>query len=135
MENNYFVQNLRCVRCNLKTEIIDNGLANADLDSKCYMDKSHNWIAFEPEKTEKVEEFKIKFIPATTLINEKGTFSMVEIDQFFIDDDGCFCQKICDEAYNCIADSNGFPYANTFEVENREKVIKRILPRIAKIES
>lgn len=65
-------------------------------------------------------------------------FSMVEDDQFFIDEDGWLCQKVSEDAYICIADEEGIPtacYVTTKEDGNVHPnlPIIRILPRLTKV--
>lgn len=61
------------------------------------------------------------------------TFGDVEVNQFFIDIDGDFCQKSRDNKANRIAKYNGFPSAvSEMNMEPWEE-IKKILPKVTNI--
>lgn len=62
------------------------------------------------------------------------TFGDVQDNQFFVDADGYLCQKICSDAYNTIADGVGAPYATSGDFASTDDKIKRILPKVIKIE-
>jgi hypothetical protein len=64
-------------------------------------------------------------IDLTSVIEPMG-FGDVHLDQFFIDQDGCLCQKCTSTSYNVIADSNGNPDSirvdnvkNTYSVQTK----------------
>lgn len=62
------------------------------------------------------------------------TFGDVQDNQFFVDADGYLCQKICSDGYNIIADNTGTPYAASSDHASKDDKIKRILPKVTKIE-
>lgn len=62
------------------------------------------------------------------------TFGQVQDDQFFLDIDGYLCQKINFSAYCTIANSKGEPYATIIRRAYNSETIKRILPKVTKIE-
>ena len=51
----------------------------------------------------------------------------VDDNQFFIDENGCLCQKIEDYTFNIIADANGFPYTEYNQYMYDDERIKRII--------
>lgn len=61
------------------------------------------------------------------------TIADVEENQFFVCGDGYLCQKLDNHRYTTIAKSNGQLYSGYFSIMNHDR-IKRILPKIAKIE-
>ena len=63
------------------------------------------------------------------------TLKDVEIDQFFIDVYGYFCQKLNNNRYSRIADSDGRPYSYTIsDHTNGEKhTVYKVLPKVTKI--
>lgn len=61
------------------------------------------------------------------------TIADVVYNQFFVCRDNYLCQKITDSCYTTIAKSNGQLYSGYFSCEAHYP-IKRILPKIAKIE-
>lgn len=68
--------------------------------------------------------------------SKKLTFSEVEEDQFFVDQDGRLCQKGGETFYCMIAESDGTPYLTHYCDEDGfdDMFIDRILPRVDKIE-
>jgi hypothetical protein len=62
------------------------------------------------------------------------TFGDVQDNQFFVDADGYLCQKICSDSYNTICNGIGTPYATSNDQASRDDKIKRILPKVTKIE-
>jgi hypothetical protein len=62
------------------------------------------------------------------------TFGQVQNDQFFVDSDGYLCQKINSDSYSTIANINGVPYASGTTCACNYDAIKRILPKVTKIE-
>lgn len=67
--------------------------------------------------------------------NEKKqlTIADVEENQFFVCGDGYLCQKISNSLYTTIANDDGSLSCEIFDC-NQDYQIKRILPKIAKIE-
>ncbi len=76
----------------------------------------------------------IKFIVAEEKQEKKLTLRDVKEDQFFVDSDGRLCQKVCDEGYNSIADYSGEPVACETNFCNSDTPIKRVLPKVTRIE-
>ncbi len=76
----------------------------------------------------------IKFIVAEEKQEKQLTLDDVKEDQFFVDSDGRLCQKVCDEGYNSIADDNGEPVACETIYVMHDMPIKRILPKVTRIE-
>lgn len=62
------------------------------------------------------------------------TFKDVTEDYFFIDSEGYLCQKSDDVSYVVIANFEGKPISFIQYDVNRDTVIKRILPKVKKIE-
>ena len=60
-------------------------------------------------------------------------FSDVGINQLFVNNDGFLCQKVTEITYNCIATARNTPYADHVEAVPLSKAIRKILPRITKI--
>ena len=58
----------------------------------------------------------------------------VEIDQFFVNKYGSLCQKITNTSYSVIALSNGEPHSDYFSEQSINMVIKKVLPKVLKIE-
>ena len=75
----------------------------------------------------------MKFIYEKQEENKEPTLNDVEANQFFVCADGYLCQRIGSESYITIADEEGYPCCGYFRV-NPDKSIKRILPRVEKIE-
>ena len=61
-------------------------------------------------------------------------FGDVQEHQFFVDADGYLCQKSNSTTYHTIADSNGQLYCNIIGYTTAYDKIKRILPKVTKIE-
>jgi hypothetical protein len=61
------------------------------------------------------------------------TFGEVMEDQFFVNKDGLFCQKVSSDFYTIIADEEGIPMASFYDNVTREEKIKRLLPEVTKI--
>lgn len=76
----------------------------------------------------------MKFILETSVEEKRPTFEDVEVNQFFVSELGALCQKIGDTTYSVIAFETGEPYANYRTKSRRDFVIKRTLPKVAKIE-
>lgn len=64
---------------------------------------------------------------------EQFTFSDVEENQFFVNEEGCLCQKIDNGEYTFIADSEGVPWAGYMKNVEEKFPIVRLLPRVTKI--
>lgn len=75
----------------------------------------------------------MKFIYAEKT-EKTPTFGDVEINQFFVDHDGYFCQKTSDSSLVVIANPNGDPYSTWFRNIDLDREIKRIIPLVEKIE-
>jgi hypothetical protein len=75
----------------------------------------------------------IKFI--TTLKEESTilTFQDVDENQFFVSSNGSLCQKLDDDTYCTIADSNRNPYC-CYETAYPDDEIQRLIEYIGKIE-
>ena len=61
------------------------------------------------------------------------TIADVEKNQFFVSGVGSLCEKLDTYRYTTIAKSNGQLYSGYFSCDAHDR-IKRILPKIAKIE-
>ena len=75
----------------------------------------------------------MKFITETPFIKQL-TLEEVDINQFFVNPDGQLCQKMGSTAYIIIADHNGEPYADYFDSVHPQHIIKRIMPKVTKVE-
>jgi len=79
----------------------------------------------------------IKFIESE-VEDQSKTLADVPWRQFFVDANGYFCQKRTDNSYIRIADEWGRPYSTSGQdaeiITHKTEVIRRILPRIEKIE-
>lgn len=76
----------------------------------------------------------MKFIYAEQAKEKTPTFGDVRVNQFFVSECGELCQKIDDMSYSVIAFEGGEPYAKYRTKSRRDFVIKRTLPKVAKIE-
>ena len=65
---------------------------------------------------------------------EPPVFEDVEQNQFFLDMHGDFCQKNSTTSYVVIADKNGAPKSNFITNIDALKEIRKILPKITRIE-
>ena len=83
--------------------------------------------------TTKEPQMPIKFIVEDENLEPELTFDMVKDDQFFVAISGQLCQKNGDGAFG-ITDNNGKPYCWHINVPNINMKIKKILPKIKKIE-
>lgn len=61
-------------------------------------------------------------------------FEDVDEDQFFVNSEGQLCQKVDNDTYNIVADSDGEPFANHIKNVDTDEEIKRICPSVNKIE-
>lgn len=61
------------------------------------------------------------------------SLNSVDMEQFFIDEDGDFCQKCNSSSYVVIALKNGSPYSDKIQVGCDTLVVYKILPRVTKI--
>ena len=75
----------------------------------------------------------MKFILETPAEEKSSTYNCVEINQFFVTVDGELCQKIDDSSYIMVATKDGTPFADYYS-NTYGFIIKRILPKVAKIE-
>ena len=66
---------------------------------------------------------------------EKKQLTIVDVEenQFFVCECGYLCQKMSDSRYATIADDDGSLSCEIFDC-NQDYAIRRILPKIAKIE-
>lgn len=76
----------------------------------------------------------MKFILETPAGKERLTFEDVEDNQFFVTLDGELCQKIGCSSYSMVALDDGTPHADYFDANCASFGIKRILPKVVKIE-
>ncbi len=77
----------------------------------------------------------MKFILETPAEEKRLTFEDVEINQFFVCDDGFLCQKVDEWSFNYIAEPPyGAPYADCCNSCDPNFIVKRILPKVLKIE-
>lgn len=58
----------------------------------------------------------------------------VKINQFFVNSCGSLCQKITDTSYSIVALSNGEPHSDYFSEQSINTLIKKVLPKVVKIE-
>lgn len=75
----------------------------------------------------------MKFILETPAEEKRLTFEDVEVNQFFVTVDGELCQKIGSSSYSMVALKDGIPYADHCS-DSYGFIIKRILPKVVKIE-
>lgn len=75
----------------------------------------------------------MKFITETQFIKQH-TLDEVDDNQFFVNGSGQLCQKLDSTAYIVIADKNGLPYADYFKNVHPQQFIKRIMPKVTKVE-
>jgi len=61
-------------------------------------------------------------------------FGDVQENQFFVDTNGYLCQKSSASLYHTIADYNGELHSTYLECSSAHDKIKRIIPKITKIE-
>ncbi len=62
------------------------------------------------------------------------TFDEVDVNQFFVDKSGELCQKTTSVSFTVIADSDGKPYSDYHSGIAPARSIKKILPKVLKIE-
>ena len=65
---------------------------------------------------------------------KKPSLKDVETNQFFVNTCGSLCQKITDTSYSSIALLNGELYSDYFSEQSINMVIKKVLPKVLKIE-
>lgn len=70
----------------------------------------------------------------TSGASKQLTFSDVEEDQFFVDQDGRLCQKGGETFYCMITESDGTPCSIYYNGAYDDMPIERVLPRVDKIE-
>ena len=73
----------------------------------------------------------IAFIPQNS---DSLIFSEVEVNQFFINCDGDLCQKSSESVFTIVADAEGEPYSDYFDEVSENMKIKKILPKIKRID-
>lgn len=73
----------------------------------------------------------IKFVQQE---NKKPTFGDVKVNQFFINLNGCLCQKVHSSSYICIASHEGDPYADYYTSQDDSIEINKVLPEVERIE-
>jgi len=61
-------------------------------------------------------------------------FGDVQENQFFVDTNGYLCQKASTSSYHTIADNNGELYATSVGYACAYDKVKRIIPKVTKIE-
>ena len=75
----------------------------------------------------------IKFIPTQKEESTILTFQDVDENQFFVNSDGSLCQKMDEETYCTIADSDGDPSC-CYDTAYPDDEIQRLIEYIGKIE-
>lgn len=75
----------------------------------------------------------MKFILESPTEEKILTFEDVKVNQFFVTEYGELCQKIDSMSYSLIAQSDGTLYADHCS-NSYGFIIKRILPKVVKIE-
>lgn len=75
----------------------------------------------------------MKFTTVPSIINHP-TLKDVDSNQFFIDLDGYICQKETPLSYFTLADDKGNPSCYHITVYKEDEPIKKILPKVLKIE-
>lgn len=58
----------------------------------------------------------------------------VEENQFFVNSCDCLCQKVTPSSYSIIANEDGKPYGVYFSGQSINMQIKKVLPKVVKIE-
>ncbi len=106
---------------------------------RTFVTDESNWEPMTYEKQEilnRQKEIKmpIKFISEEEKNTENLTLHDVEEHQFFVSKYGQLCQKIDRSSYQVIAQHNGEPYAGLVMHRDEYDDIKKILPKIKKIE-
>jgi hypothetical protein len=76
----------------------------------------------------------MKFIFADEEKQKSPVFEDVEINQFFVDESGFFCQKVDDRSYIVIAAPDGSPWSLACKHSVAGTPITRILPKVKRIE-
>lgn len=76
----------------------------------------------------------MKFITEEIKTELSPILNNVAINQFFVDKFGNLCQKVTASDYTTIANSDGIPLSyGSYKIDRFEK-IRRILPKVIKIE-
>lgn len=65
---------------------------------------------------------------------KKPSLKDVETNQFFVDAYGSLCQKITATSYSVIALLSGEPLSEYYPEQSINTVIKKVLPKVLKIE-
>ena len=78
----------------------------------------------------------MKFILEENQETKLPSLKDVEDNQFFVNLNGCLCQKVCDNSYLRITDESQKPwcYSVTVTEQSISLRIKKILPKVVKIE-
>ena len=76
----------------------------------------------------------MKFILEENQETKLPSLKDVEDNQFFVNLFGCLCQKVCDNSYLSITNGNQEPWCNFVTEQSINLRIKKILPKVVKIE-
>jgi hypothetical protein len=76
----------------------------------------------------------MKFILQENQETKLPSLKDVEVNQFFVNLNGCLCQKVCDISYLRITDENQKPWCCSVTEQSINLRIKKILPKVVKIE-
>lgn len=117
-----------------KCEIICTGESNLNsmfLQNGC----NHEWDIYIPSASDNNKDKQvIKFIVDEKSNANELTFSMVDVNQFFINDYGYLCIKHTDHQYSTLADGYGHPFGEYWQDVPEYTTINKILPKVKKIE-
>ena len=64
----------------------------------------------------------------------KPSLKDVEENQFFVNLGNCLCQKTADTSYSIVANGDGVPYGTHLSEQSINTLIKKVLPKVVKIE-
>lgn len=76
----------------------------------------------------------MKFILAKEQTTRIPSLKDVETNQFFVNTCDSLCQKITDTSYSVIALKNGEPHGDYYSEQSINERIKKVLPKVLKIE-
>lgn len=76
----------------------------------------------------------MKFILTENPETKTLTFKDVEINQFFVNNLGYLCQKRTSTSFTVLTDELGRPYCDSFMSVLENTPIKKLLPKVRKIE-
>ena len=76
----------------------------------------------------------MKFILQENRETKLPSLKDVEVNQFFVNLNGCLCQKVCDNSYLRITDESQKPWCYSVTEQSINLRIKKILPKVVKIE-